>query len=216
MGFGIMFLGFFFLYIGAITPLNMFTAIIGSAIILFSLKELIYQNKLFFASAISAVLLVIVSVACVFVDLLGNREGVAYNVLFYAEQLLAVVLGILLMLAIFTIAKSVDLPKIQAKAIITLIFIGIYAVCTVLYNTAFTDNEFALSRLYVVIVICQIIYSILGLVTVFNSYMRICYAEDKNMDKKTGVGPMGFLNDKLNTAMTPKERRMNNDRKNKK
>ena len=40
--------------------------------------------------------------------------------------------------------------------------------------------------------------------------------EDKNMDKKTGVGPMGFLNDKLNTAMTPKERRMNNDRKNKK
>ena len=209
MGFGIMFLGFFFLYIGAITPLNMFTAIIGSAIILFSLKELIYQNKLFFTSAISAVLLVIVSVACVFVDLLGDREGAAYNVLFYAEQLLAVVLGILLMLAIFAIAKSVDLPKIQAKAIITLIFIGIY-------NTAFTDNEFALSRLYVVIVICQIIYSILGLVTVFNSYMRICYAEDKNMDKKTGVGPMGFLNDKLNTAMTPKERRMNNDRKNKK
>ena len=47
MGFGIMFLGFFFLYIGAITPLNVFTAIIGSAIILLSLKELVYQNKLF-------------------------------------------------------------------------------------------------------------------------------------------------------------------------
>jgi len=215
MGFGIMFLGFFFLYIGAITPLNMFTAIIGSAIILFSLKELIYQNKLFFVSAINAVLLIIASVGWVFVDLLGSRESAIYNGFFYAEQLLAVSLVVLLMLAIFVIAKSVDLPKVQAKAIITLGFIAIYTVCTVLYNFVFAGNEFALSRLYVVIVICQIIYSVLGLVTVFNSYMRICYAEDKDMEKRSG-GPVGFLNDKLNRAMTPKEKRMNNDRKNKK
>jgi hypothetical protein len=215
MGFGIMFLGFFFLYIGAITPLNVFTAIIGSAIILLSLKELIYQNKLFMASAIGAVLLVIVSVGCVFVDLLGNKGSIIYDAFFYAEQIIAALLGALLMLAIYVIAKSVELTKIQTKCIITLIFMGIYAVCLALYNTVFTENEFALSRLYVVIVISQILYSVLGLVTVFNSYMRICYADDKDMTKKAGNGPMDFLNDKLNTAMTPKERR-NNDRKNKK
>ena len=215
MGFGIMFLGFFFLYIGAITPLNVFTAIIGSAIILLSLKELVYQNKLFMASAISAVLLVIVSVGCVFVDLLGNKGSLSYDVFFYSEQIIATLLGALLMMSIYAIAKSVDLPKIQTKCVITLVFIIIYAVCLVLYNTVFADNEFALSRLYAIIVISQIIYSVLGLVTVFNSYMRICYADDKDMTKKAGNGPMDFLNDKLNTAMTPKERR-NNDRKNKK
>ena len=126
MGFGIMFLGFFFLYIGAITPLNVFTAIIGSAIILLSLKELVYQNKLFMASAISAVLLVIVSVGCVFVDLLGNKGSLSYDVFFYSEQIVATLLGALLMLSIYVIAKSVDLPKIQTKCVITLIFIGIY------------------------------------------------------------------------------------------
>ena len=215
MGFGIMFLGFFFLYIGAITPLNVFTAIIGSAIILLSLKELVYQNKLFMASAISAVLLVIVSVGCVFVDLLGNKGSLSYDIFFYSEQIIATLLGALLMMSIYAIAKSVDLPKIQTKCVITLVFIIIYAVCLVLYNTVFADNEFALSRLYAIIVISQIIYSVLGLVTVFNSYMRICYADDKDMTKKAGNGPMDFLNDKLNTALTPKERR-NNDRKNKK
>ena len=56
----------------------------------------------------------------------------------------------------------------------------------------------------------------MGLITVFNSYMRICYEDDKDMTKKTGVSPMDFLNDKLNVAMTPKEKRMNNDRKKKK
>lgn len=214
MGFGIMFLGFFFLYIGAITPLNVFTAIIGSAIILLSLKELVYQNKLFMASAISAVLLVIVSVGCVFVDLLGDKGGLTYDIFFYAEQIIAAILGALLMLAIYVIAKSVDLPKIQTKCVITLIFMMIFAVCAVLSNV-FKSNEFAFNRLSVVSMVSQILYSVLGLVTVFNSYMRICYADDKDMSKKAGNGPMDFLNDKLNTAMTPKERR-NNDRKNKK
>ena len=167
------------------------------------------------ASAISAVLLVIVSVGCVFVDLLGNKGSLSYDIFFYSEQIIATLLGALLMMSIYAIAKSVDLPKIQTKCVITLVFIIIYAVCLVLYNTVFADNEFALSRLYAIIVISQIIYSVLGLVTVFNSYMRICYADDKDMTKKAGNGPMDFLNDKLNTAMTPKERR-NNDRKNKK
>lgn len=216
MGFGIMFLGYFFMYIGAITPLSAYTSIVGSAIILFSLKELIYQNKLFFASAVNAAALVLTSCATVFVDLLMSDAGTIYDVLFYARQALIITLNILLMLAIFTIARSVKLSKIQTKAVLALVFVGIYIISTVLFNTAFTDNELAQSRLYVIIIICQFIYSLTGLITVFNSYMRICYEDDKNMDKKTGNGAMDFLNDKLNFAMTPKEKRVNKDNKNKK
>ena len=216
MGFGIMFLGYFFMFIGSFTPLSIYTAIIGSAIILYSLKELIYQNKWFMASAVCALVLVISSVATVFVDLFASDTGLVYTVFFYSREVLTVILNILLMISIFVISKSVQLPKIQTKAIITLLFIGLYTVGMVLCNTALKANEFAQSRIYPAAVICQFISCVLGLVTVFNSYMRICYADDKDMTKKTGVAPMDFLNEKLNTAMTPKEKRFKDDRKNKK
>ncbi len=215
MGFGIMFIGYFMMYIGAITPLSMYTSVIGSAIILYSLKELVVQNKYFLVSAITSVLLVISSVGALFVDLIMSDTSVLYNVLLYTGEVLSALLNVFLMIGIFVIAKSVSLSKIQSKAAINLLFIGIYAVGAILFNTVFKNNEFAMSRLYVVVIICQFIYSVLGLVTVYSAYMRICYADDKDMTKKTGIGPMDFLNDKLNTAMTPKERRLNN-RKDKK
>jgi len=204
------------MFIGNFTPLSIYTAIIGSAIIMLSLKELIYQNKWFMASMICAIVLVVSSIATVFVDLFDSDTGLLYRVLFYSREILTVVLNVLLMISIFVIAKSVSLPKIQTKAIITLLFVGLYAMGMALCNTALKTNEFAQSRIYPVAVICQFIACILGLVTVFNSYMRICYADDKDMTKKTGVAPMDFLNDKLNTAMTPKEKRFKDDRKNKK
>lgn len=216
MGFGIMFLGYFFMYIGSFTTLSTYTAIVGSAIILFSLKELIYQNKCFLASAIISILLVFDAIAVVFVDLLMSDTSLAYSILFYSRDILAAALNVMLMISIFVISKEVKLPKIQAKSVITLLFIGVYVICTILCNTVFVSNELMQSRFYPVSVVCQFIAAVIGLVTVFNSYMRICYEDDKDMTKKTGVSPMDFLNDKLNMAMTPKEKRMNNDRKKKK
>jgi hypothetical protein len=216
MGFGIMFLGYFFMYIGSFTALSTYTAIVGAAVILFSLKELIYQNKCFLASAIVAILLVFDAIAVVFVDLFLSDTSLAYSILFYARDILSAILNVMLMVSILLISKEVKLSKIQAKSIITILFIGIYVIFTVLCNTVFGNNELMQSRFYPVSVVCQFIAAVLGLVTVFNSYMRICYEDDKDMTKKTGVSPMDFLNDKLNMAMTPKEKRMNNDRKKKK
>ena len=216
MGFGIMFLGYFFMFIGGFTPLSIYTAIVGSAIILYSLKELVYQNKWFMASAVCDILLVISSIATVFVDLFASDSGAVYSVFFYSREILSIILNALLMISVFVISKSVQLPKIQTKAIVTLLFVSLYAIGMALCNTVLNANEFAQSRIYPASVICQFIACVLGLVTVFNSYMRICYADDKDMTKKTGVAPMDFLNDKLNTAMTPKEKRFKDDRKNKK
>ena len=216
MGFGIMFLGYFFMYLGSFTTLGMYTAIVGSAIILFSLKELIYQNKCFVASALLAILLVLDSIAVVFVNLFVSDTGTLYSILFYARDIIAAALNIMLMVSIFVISKSVSLPKIQAKAVVTLIFIALYVMGMALCNTVLRSNELLQSRIYPASVVCQLLAYIIGLITVFNSYMRICYAEDKDMTRKTGVAPMDFLNDKLNRAMTPKEKRMDVNKKNKK
>jgi hypothetical protein len=105
------------------------------------------------------------------------------------------------------LAKQVELPSIQAKVVITYILMAIYAICVILLNAFFKDSDFAMSRLSLIIFISQILYSIMVLVTVANSYIRICYEDDKDMDKKTGNAPLDFLNDKLNYAMTPKEKR---------
>ena len=215
MGFGIMFLGYFFMFVGSFTTLSTYTAIVGSAIILFSLKELIYQNKCFVASAVISILLVLDAIGVVFVDLLFPDMKALLDILSYVKNILAIALNTMLMVAIFVISKGVKLPKIQAKAVVTLGFIALQVIGAVLCSTAFKGNEMVWSRLYPVTVICQFIACVIGLITVFNSYMRICYADDKDMTKKTGVAPMDFLNDKLNRAMTPKEKRINN-RKNKK
>ena len=62
MGFGILFIGYFITYLGALSgavalPIAPFTYLVGAGIIIYSLKNLIYQNKLFLISMISAIAL---------------------------------------------------------------------------------------------------------------------------------------------------------------
>ena len=91
---------------------------------------------------------------------------------------------------------------------------GIYLVFLVLANTVFRNNDKAMGPISLIVFFTQILYVVMILVTVFNSYIRICYEEDKDMEGKTGNAPLDFLNDKLNSAMTPKEKK-NLDKKDK-
>ena len=53
MGFGLLFIGYFFTFVGALAlPISAYTYVLGAGIILFSLKKLILENKMFVASAI--------------------------------------------------------------------------------------------------------------------------------------------------------------------
>ena len=48
MGFGLLFIGYFFTFIGALAlPISQYTYVIGTGIILYSLKKLILENKMF-------------------------------------------------------------------------------------------------------------------------------------------------------------------------
>ena len=80
-----------------------------------------------------------------------------------------------------------------------------------LLNVVFKQNEFAIERLSVIVTIAQLLYVIMILVVVANSYIRICYEDDVDMSKKSSSSSLNFLNDKLDMAMTPREKRENND-----
>lgn len=206
MGFGIMFIGCCFMLLGAFTTFAPFTYVLGSAIIMYSLKELIRQNKMFFITLVITVVEFLASMTYMFIYVLSSNQALI-SAMSLALSISNVVFCALALTSIYLLAKQVELPSIQAKVVITYILMAIYAICVILLNAFFKDNEFAVSRLSLIIFISQILYSIMVLVTVANSYIRICYEDDKDMDKKTGNAPLDFLNDKLNYAMTPKEKR---------
>lgn len=192
--------------LGAFTTFAPFTYVLGSAIIMYSLKELIRQNKAFFITLVITCVEFLLSMVYMFVYVLSQNQAFI-SAMSLSLSIANVVFCALMLTSIFLLAKEVELPSIQAKVVITYILMIIYTVCVLLLNVFFRESEFALSRLSVIIFISQILYSIMALVIVANSYIRICYEDDKDMDKKTGNTPLDFLNDKLNYAMTPREKK---------
>ena len=209
MGFGIMFIGCCFMLLGAFTTLSVFTYVLGSAIVLYSLKDLIKQNKIFLISMALVGVEFIISMVNMFVYVLSNSSDLI-TIFSVALPLVNVINCTVLLTAIFVLAKSVDLPSLQTKIVVTYIFIGIYFICLILGNTVLKSNEFAMTRIAVVTFFAQLIYTIMTLLCVANSYMRICYEDDLDMSKKTGNKSLDFLNDKFNYAMTPREKKDKN------
>ncbi len=206
MGFGIMLIGCFMLLLGSFTTLAPFTYVLGSAIVLYSLKELIKQNKLFLATMVLSILEFILAMVNMFIYVLSKSQNLV-NVFSTILQVFNLALCVVLLTAIFVLSKEVELPSIQRKVIIAYIFAGIYLVFIILANTVFKGNSIGMERVSIIVFFAQLLYVGLTLLVVANSYMRICYEDDVDMDKKTGNAPLDFLNDKLNVAMTPKEKK---------
>ena len=201
MGFGILFLGYFIAFVGGLTPISMYTYVLGAGIIVYSLKNLIYENKLFVASIFTAGALELVSIAVVIFKLFGfDRLGI-YSILSIIQSYLAPTLSIVLFLAIYVIANSVDLKKIQARVVVNIIVTSIYIIFAVIFN--FTRNDI----IGLISIIAQIVSVLFALVIIFTCYMRICYEDDKDMSKsETGFKPLDILNKGLNKVSKKKDK----------
>ena len=205
MGFGLLFLGYFVAFLGSfLAELSVFTFILGAGIILFSLKNLVFENKMFI---VSAVLAFILEISAILVATLGfmfvPETDVAYIIISQIYKWVVYALNASLMIAIFIIAKDVDVLKIKVKSIINLIFISIGVIVSVAHE--FVTDGFARERLSIVSAGAQILFVILGLMTIFNCYMKICYEDDQNMQKKSsGIPFFDFLNEKLDKAFEKK------------
>lgn len=213
MGFGIMIIGCIITVFGAFTSLSAFTYVVGVAIVLYSLKELIYQDKSFIFAMVISSLTLISSFAYMILFVLSERPDLI-RLFLYITTIGSLVFFSLILIGIFSLARRVDLPFIEKTSILVLVIGVIYLVSFVLQRIVFAENESVSKVMNVISLTAQIMYSVLLVVVVFNSYMRICYEDDKDMEKK-GSGFLSFLNDKLNRVMTPKEKREPND-KNKK
>lgn len=199
MGFGLLFIGYFFTFIGALAiPISQYTYVLGAGIILFSLKNLILENKMFVASAIFTGAFELFSIVTLVLALFKPESSL--NSIFSSIQIaLVCILNLLLLFSIYIISREVGATKIQSKSIVNLVVTSISLIFMLLY-IALPDAN-AQARCFLVGYIAMIIYVIFTLITVFNCYASICYEGDEDMEKSTGIKPLDFLNKVLDKAM---------------
>ena len=124
--------------LGAFSPLAPFTYVLGSAIILYSLKELIRQNKAFLIAMVLTGVEFVLSMVNMFMYVLSSNQNVI-NALSLSLSIFNIILCATVATAIYIISREVGLPSIQTKVIITYILMGIYLVFLVLANTVFRN-----------------------------------------------------------------------------
>lgn len=198
MGFGILFFACFLTCFGELTPLASYTFVIGSALILYALYKLYDQNKFFLLSAIGAFLLLLVSIITVIMNAFGINN-MLYRIMVNVQTYTSAALVFLMLIAIYLLAKEVELRKIQGWCIVDGIFVFIYLACDI--SSMMIKSNAVFVRLGVVCLVAQILYTVLLLVILFNCYARICYEDDKDMKKETtGMPVFDFLNKIFNKA----------------
>ena len=193
MGFGLLFFASFLTYFGALSPVGTFTYVIGAAMMLLALYKLVGVNKFFTVPAVGSFVLLIVSLAIVAMFVFNHDSGAVYNGLILVQNYLAPVLLISILVSVYIVAKEVELRKIQGWCIVDGLFVCVYIVCDIL--SIFIVGEVATSRFGLVGIITQVLFSAFTLVILFNCYARICYEDDRRMEKQTsGVAAFDVLN----------------------
>ena len=205
MGFGVLFFACFLTYFGALTPIGTFTFVLGAGLMLFALYKLSDLNKMFFASAIGAAVFLIVSMTVVIMSMFGMQFNTFYKVMELLQNYLSSALLLAIMASVFLVTKEVGLKKIQGWTIVNSFFILIYVVCDIL--SIFIVGDVATPRLGLVCIISQLLFSSFMLVILFNCYAKICYEDDKRMEKSaTGMPVFDLLNKAFDKA-TDKNRK---------
>ncbi len=203
MGFGLLLIGYIITYLGSfVAQISAFTNILGVGIILYSLRKLIFENKLFIASAVFAFLAEGTSIISLAIQIFSLSENSLVAVVFaYIAEISIILLNVLIMLGIFFLAKSVSLPRIMFMSMLSVGISGLNIAFYILCETI--KSPYALERLAIVYMILQVIIVALSLIVVFNSYVRICYEGDEKMQKQgTGSKFMDTLNNMFDKAFS--------------
>ena len=205
MGFGLLFFACFLTYFGALVPaFSIYFYVVGSAFMLYALYKLSNQNKLFFVSTFVSLVFLILSIVIVALSVFAQSSGALYRVLIYVQTVLAPVLLIVVMAAVFIIAKEVELRKIQGWSIVNTALIVVAMIFEII--SMFVNSGEAIARLGLVWIILRVLYSAFTLVILFNCYARICYEDDADMEKSTtGMPVFDTLNRMLDKAIKKKD-----------
>lgn len=203
MGFGLLFIGCFIAYLGSLSgTISAFTYSLGAIVILFSLRKLIYEGKLFIASAVLALALEITSLTSIGIQVFSGSFSPS-PVMLYLTELFAYLFITVMMIAIALLAKEVELSRLSIMAFVN---VGLIPVSGVLFIICeIIKNDDILPWISLAHVVLKLGFVVFSLVIIFGAYMRICYEGDEKMqEEKTGFLPFDKLNELSNKAFSSK------------
>ena len=192
MGFGFLFLGYFFLLNLPVGQVDILPDVLGWLLMLGGLRRLCYfcpQGKSFPRAKLVLIPAAAVSAAVFVLDIVMADSG--SPVLLITQLVYAVLQGAyeaFLLLGIYRLAHSVELPKLAARAgrilaftaayyLLQLVYYsGIMNVVLPSYSAAYVQNYLAFA-----IYILGYLWLILTLALLFTCYARICLEGDEEM-----------------------------------
>ena len=188
MGFGILFIGYIAAYVMSLAgAYGCFPAIIGCVVMLYAITKLVDYEP-FFKYAFFALVPLTLCVGYNLFDEVTSMLGsylpgfLGYKItetfFAYGKVFADLAFNIVLLLAIYKIAKATELDKIQKAAIRNAIFFALYSVLCVVVEVY--PNRY----IFMAAMIVGLVTVILNCSCICSCYMRICDESDKDMTAK--------------------------------
>ena len=216
MGFGLLFIGYFFILSLPVGGIDILPDFIGWLIMLAGLKCLIShcpKNKGFGYARPVLLICAVLSIA-VFGCQLASASGMLSDGLskyFYEPLKIVYSTGVgifhaMLFLGIFSLSREVELPKLSNRARRMLVLTALYYICELLSGVGITkliansaqSPEVVLSYMNLVIYVMGSLWLILSWALLLACYMRICLEGDEDMPYRENVHDqiVGYLKSK--------------------
>ena len=199
MGFGVMFVGVFFLWSAKILNFDVLPDFIGYLIILYGIKCATRYCNNFKKARVAAVIAAVVSFAVFATQGLGllgiNPLGDdVLQIIEAANQASRIMFIMILLTSIFGLAKETGAEKTEKRSLISVVavpvlWLGYIVIGVMNYLGAIGDEKFLAAAL-----LCEIVYVLLTAVAVFSAYMWICVEGDEDMPKRNNIkSPMDYF-----------------------
>lgn len=203
MGFGLLFVGYFFLIFFPLSRIDVLPniAIIGCIIMLFGLKRLTHyctENRGFTMAKIFATVLLALSLAALMIDIAGidgmlneqiNSVLVPITNALYALAIVAYTAS--LFVGVYKLSNEVELPKLAKRSVLALSANAAYliaeiaaSVCSLVRtHGSVSSDSFTIVTGYLGIIAFLLAYVILflNLALIFSCYAHICLEGDEDM-----------------------------------
>ena len=209
MGFGLTFIGYFFLIFFPLSRIDVLPnlAVVGCVVMLLGLKRLVHYcqgNRAFLAAKILAVVITAVSIAALMLDIAAIDNLIGEDIFPVlapiANALYAIVITAFtgaLFIGVYKLSGEVELPKLAKKSVFMLSVNAAYlvtevaaSVCSLVRTLGATSGEVLTTLtgyLGIIAFIFAYIILFLNLSLIFSCYARICLEGDEDMPYETDM-----------------------------
>lgn len=215
MGFGIMFFGVFFFASANVSGFDVLPDFIGYIIILLGIRCALRYCNNFKMARVAGFVGLGTSVAVFMaqaIELLGGTvpTGVM-RIIETANAAIKIVFLMILLFAVFGLAKETGAEKTQRRSLMSLIVVPVFWTANIAggvvnYSGVVSDAD-VLKKILTAALVCEIVYVIVAAVGVFSAYMWICVEGDEDMPKRNNSrSPMDYFDRRRERERDERER----------